>query len=185
MEEKIPLIIIALRIIPKTGLCNFRRNNEFYKAFAFFYTKLLTHLNNSKACPEIKQQDNNIIILWDFSEKNIDTLLAEYKKLLSLKRQTNNKFSLCQITYYLTLEAGFCDIMRLTDTTKAPAYLMQSDMIERTQKVLSCLDGKKYPSIMLTHSFYNLLPQYLKQKLPCPYYFFHICCYSIKLPKHS
>ena len=71
-------------------------------------------------------------------------------------------------------------MIQLQHNSKSPTFIMQSDMIERTQKVLSSIEGAKYPQIMFTHDFYKLLPAKVKAKIFCPYYFFHICCYSFK-----
>lgn len=180
MTKKVPIIITALKITLKSGLNNFRRNKQFYTSFAFFYSELLAALHDNSSCIEIKQQDNNIIIVWDFSEHNIDKLINEYKSLHSLRLKTNKKFPASQIKYFLTSEFAVCNLEQLSVHDKAPQFLIESDMIERTQKVLSCLDGVNYPSIMLTHSFYNLLPASIRSFMNTPYYFYHICCYSIK-----
>ena len=71
-------------------------------------------------------------------------------------------------------------MIQLQHNSKSPTFIMQSDMIERTQKVLSSIEGAKYPQIMFTHDFYKLLPEKVKAKIFCHYYFFHICCYSFK-----
>ena len=183
MTTELPIAVIALKINAQTSISNFRRNPDFFASFSFFYNKLLTDLYKHPACIEIKQQDNTIIILWNLDKANIESILATHKTIHKILRETNKNFPSCPINYLIVLEAGICNIVQLQHNSKAPAFIMQSDMIERTQKVLSSIDGAKYPQIMFTHDFYKLLPAEVKEKVFSPYYFFHICCYSFK-PHH-
>ena len=180
MTTELPIAVIALKINAQTSISNFRRNPDFFASFSFFYNKLLTDLYKHPACIEIKQQDNNIIILWNLSKANAESILEKHKIIHKILRKTNKSFANCPINYLIVLEAGIFNIIKLQYNSKAPAFIMQSDMIERTQKVLSSIDGAKYPQIMFTHDFYKLLPEKVKAKIFCPYYFFHICCYSFK-----
>lgn len=180
MTTELPIAVIALKINAQTSISNFRRNPDFFASFSFFYNKLLTDLYKHPACIEIKQQDNTIIILWNLSKANAESILEKHKIIHKILRKTNKSFANCLINYLIVLEAGICNIIKLQYNSKAPAFIMQSDMIERTQKVLSSIDGAKYPQIMFTHDFYKLLPEKVKAKIFCPYYFFHICCYSFK-----
>lgn len=180
MTTELPIAVIALKINSQTSISNFRRTPDFFASFSFFYNKLLTDLYKHPACIEIKQQDNTIIILWNLSKANAESILAKHKTIHKILRETNKSFANCPINYLIVLEAGICNIIKLQYNSKAPAFIMQSDMIERTQKVLSSIDGAKYPQIMFTHDFYKLLPSKVKEKVFCPYYFFHICCYSFK-----
>ena len=180
MTTELPIAVIALKINAQTSISNFRRNPDFFASFSCFYNKLLTDLYKHPACIEIKQQDNTIIILWNISKANAESILEKHKTIHKILRKTNKSFANCHINYLMVLEAGICNIIKLQYNSKAPAFIMQSDMIERTQKVLSSIDGAKYPQIMFTHDFYKLLPEKVKAKIFCPYYFFHICCYSFK-----
>ena len=180
MTTELPIAVIALKINAQTSISNFRRNPDFFASFSFFYNKLLTDLYKHPACIEIKQQDNNIIILWNLSKANAESILTKHKTIHKILRKTNKSFANCPINYLIVLEAGICNIIKLQYNSKAPAFIMQSDMIERKQKVPSSIDGAKYPQIMFTHDFYKLLPAKVKAKIFCPYYFLHICCYSFK-----
>lgn len=180
MNNKIPIIVIALKIIAKKGLSNFRRNPNFYQSFLSFYSSLLTAIMDNPSCMEVKQQDNNIIIIWNYSDNNIENLLHEYYKLHLLRLQTNKTFPSCQIKYFLAIEFAKCRFHQIKSNNNAPKFIIESDMLERAQKVLSCLDGINYPYVMFTHTFYELLPDAIKQFMNTPYYFYHICCYSIK-----
>lgn len=180
MNTKLPIIIIALKLTAHKGLNNFRRNQNFYKSFAFFYTKLLTEVNNLPLCIEIKQQDNNILIIWNYTNTKIEDLIKFYRFLHTLRRKTNKAYIASPIKYSIVVEFSICNLLQLPFNSKAPKFLLESDMIERTQKVLSSLDDVNYPSIMFTHSFYELLPTSIKKFMNTPYYFFHICCYSIR-----
>lgn len=180
MTTELPIAVIALKINAQTSISNFRRNPDFFASFSFFYNKLLMDLYEHPAFLEIKQQDNNIIIIWNFKEANAESILEKHKTIHKILRETNKNFPRCPINYLIVLEAGICNIIQLQHNSKAPAFIMQSDMIERTQKVISRIDGANYPQIMFTHDFYKLLPAEIKEKICCPYYFFHICCYSFK-----
>lgn len=180
MTTELPIAVISLKINAQTSISNFRRNPDFFASFSFFYNKLLTDLYKHPACIEIKQQDNTIIILWNLSKANAESILEKHKIIHKILRKTNKSFANCPINYLIVLEAGICNIIKLQYNSKAPAFIMQSYMIERTQKVLSSIEGAKYPQIMFTHDFYKLLPEKVKAKIFCPYYFFHICCYSFK-----
>ena len=184
MTKKIPIVVIALKVTAKKGLSNFRRNQNFYTSFVSFYTGLITAIANNPSCMEIKQQDNTIIIIWNYSDNNIESLIQGYHKLHLLLLQINKSFPSCQIKYFLAVEFANCQFHQISSNSKAPKFLIESDMIERTQKVLSCLDGKIYPSIMLTHAFHELLSEQLKKSMNKPYYFYHICCYSYKKHFH-
>lgn len=180
MTTELPIAVIALKINAQKNISNFRRNPHFFTSFSFFYNRLLTDLYKHPACLEIKQQDNKIIIIWNLNEAKAESILEKHKTIHQILRKTNKKFPCCPINYLVVLEAGICNIIKLQYNSKAPAFIMQSDMIERTQKVLSSIDGATYPQIMFTHDFYKLLPEKVKTKIFCPYYFFHICCYSFK-----
>lgn len=180
MTTELPIAVIALKINAQTSISNFRRNPDFFISFSYFYKSLLRNMYKHPACIEIKQQDNNIIIIWNFKEANAENILEKHKTIHKILRETNKNFPRCPINYLIVLEAGICNIIQLQHNSKAPAFIMQSDMIERTQKVLSSIGEAKYPHIMFTHDFYKLLPAKIKEKICCPYYFFHICCYSFK-----
>ena len=77
MNNKTPIIVIALKIIAKKGLSNFRRNPNFYQSFLSFYSSLLSAIMDNPSCMEVKQQDNNIIIIWNYSDNNIENLLHD------------------------------------------------------------------------------------------------------------
>lgn len=183
MTTELHIAVIALKINAQTSISNFRRTPDFFASFSFFYNKLLMDLYEHPGCLEIKQHDNNIIIIWNLKEANAESILEKHKTIHKILRETNKNFPRCPINYLIVLEAGICNIIQLQHNRKAPAFIMQSDMIERTQKVISSIDGAKYPQIMFTHDFYKLLPEKVKAKIFCPYYFFHICCYSFK-PHH-
>lgn len=180
MTTELPIAVISLKINAQTSISNFRRNPDFFASFSFFYNKLLMDLYEHPAFLEIKQQDNTIIILWNLNESNVESILAKHKTINKILRETNKSFANCPIHYLVVLEAGICNIIQLKHNSKSPTFIMQSDMIERTQKVLSSIEGAKYPQIMFTHDFYKFLPEKVKAKIFCPYYFFHICCYSFK-----
>lgn len=180
MTTELPIAVIALKINAQTTISNFRRNPDFFASFSFFYNKLLMDLYEHPAFLEIKQQDNTIIILWNLNESNVESILAKHKTINKILHETNKSFANCPIHYLVVLEAGICNIIQLKHNSKSPTFIMQSDMIERTQKVLSSIEGAKYPQIMFTHDFYKFLPEKVKAKIFCPYYFFHICCYSFK-----
>lgn len=177
MTTELPIAVIALKINAQTSISNFRRNPDFFASFSFFYNKLLMDLYEHPAFLEIKQQDN---ILWNLNESNVESILAKHKTINKILHETNKSFANCPIHYLVVLEAGICNIIQLKHNSKSPTFIMQSDMIERTQKVLSSIEGAKYPQIMFTHDFYKFLPEKVKAKIFCPYYFFHICCYSFK-----
>lgn len=183
MTTELPIAVIALKINAQTSISNFRRNPDFFISFSYFYKSLLRNMYKHPACIEIKQQDNTIIILWNLNKANVESILAKHKTIHKILRETNKNFPRCPINYLIVLEAGICNIIQLQHNSKAPAFIMQSDMIERTQKVISRIDGANYPQIMFTHDFYKLLPAEVKEKVFYPYYFFHICCYSFK-PHH-
>ncbi|WP_418843827.1 hypothetical protein [Phascolarctobacterium succinatutens] len=180
MTTELPIAVIALKINAQTSISNFRRTPDFFASFSFFYNKLLTDLYKHPACIEIKQQGNTITILWNLDKANIESILAKHKTIHKILRETNKSFANCPIHYLVVLEAGICNMIQLQHNSKSPTFIMQSDMIERTQKVLSSIEGAKYPQIMFTNDFYKLLPEKVKAKIFCPYYFFHICCYSFK-----
>lgn len=183
MNNRQSIIIIALKLTTLKGLNNFRRNPSFYKSFAFFYIELLAKVNKLSSCIELKQQDNNILIVWNCTNTKIEDLIQFYRVLHTIRRKTNKAFVAFPIKYSIVVEFSSCNLLQLPFNNKAPKFLLESDMIDRTQKVLSSLDGTSYPSIMFTHSFYELLPASIKEFMNTPYYFFHICCYSIR--KHS
>ena len=165
MTTELPIAVITLKINAQTSISNFRRNPDFFASFSFFYNKLLMDLYEHPAFLEIKQQDNTIIIHWNLNESNVESILAKHKTINKILRETNKSFANCPIHYLVVLEAGICNIIQLKHNSKSPTFIMQSDMIERTQKVLSSIDGAKYPQIMFTHDFYKLLPEKVKSSV--------------------
>lgn len=79
MTTELPIAVIALKINAQTSISNFRRNPDFFISFSFFYNKLLMDLYEHPAFLEIKQQDNNIIIIWNFKEANAENILEKHK----------------------------------------------------------------------------------------------------------
>lgn len=97
MTTELPIAVIALKINAQTSISNFRRTPDFFASFSFFYNKLLTDLYKHPACLEIKQQDNNIIIIWDLKEASAESILEKHKTIHKILRETNKNFPRCPI----------------------------------------------------------------------------------------
>lgn len=172
------LAVITIQLTLKRGITNMRRNPAFAAVFTYLYTEILQALLMKPECLEVKQADNNILVIWDCAEGN-EKLIQQYLVLQKIKYRAQKRYADSALLLKIVADLIHTDIVIYENVkNKASQILLQSDVIGHTHKILISVSGSKYSSLLVTHAFRQMLPQPLQKILSCPYYFYHLCCYG-------
>lgn len=191
-DSKQKIIAVSIRLSSKNLSPDYYPFFEIPEARKYYMNNLYESLSPCHLCLDMKQLLNEIIIIWDGSKKGITNFLSYLSKIEKALANLNDFCKAQKWSYsiksHMALDSGMAQKLIIPPKGNIEACINWTGMhADRVSSLTNEMQNGKYPDLLITHSFYEVLPISLQKELTTLYYVRHICCYSFppKFPKEQ